>query len=365
MNFRITFRILIILISVFFCARLFSQTGEFSVSQVNDGSIIDVSIFVKRTSSEPWNLGFASLVFNFNSASMTNPAELSEGLFDNNVNTDYDDQFISLYQEGNAVSLELGITSVLLNGTEVPDYPVLIGTVRFEITNPQSNHNIQWNTLYTAVHDKDGNNITGGMNFINPQNELLPVELINFSAQTSGNNVTLSWSTSNEINNSGFEIQRANVNLKNENGLIWGRAGFIKGKGTHSGIVNYNFEDKEVPAGKYGYRLKQTDYNGNYEYFLMNGFIDVSYPGKYSLKQNFPNPFNPETVIKFDIPKTSVVSIKIFDITGKEMSELANGVYTPGSYAVRWNASSYSSGVYFCILKSDNILLAKKLSLIK
>jgi hypothetical protein len=68
---------------------------------------------------------------------------------------------------------------------------------------------------------------------------------------------------------------------------------------------------------------------------------------KYSLSQNYPNPFNPATNIKFDIPKQSNVVIKVFDITGKQVSEILNSVNEPGKYTIEFDASKLASGVYF------------------
>jgi len=88
-------------------------------------------------------------------------------------------------------------------------------------------------------------------------------------------------------------------------------------------------------------------------------------PEKYSLGQNYPNPFNPETKIDFTIPKNSFVSIKIYDITGKEISTLVNTDMKKGSYTVDFNASNISTGVYFYKITSGSFTDTKKMILIK
>lgn len=98
--------------------------------------------------------------------------------------------------------------------------------------------------------------------------------------------------------------------------------------------------------------------------------IDSKIPGKFSLLQNFPNPFNPATKIKFDIPFAGnvymrSVQLKIFDILGKEITVLVNQQLQPGSYEVEWNASNNSSGVYFYKLTSGNFTNTKKMLLVK
>lgn len=88
-------------------------------------------------------------------------------------------------------------------------------------------------------------------------------------------------------------------------------------------------------------------------------------PERFSLYQNYPNPFNPMTNIKFDVPKNSLVKIKIYDITGKIMSELVNQELTAGSYETNWNASGVSSGVYFYKIETKDFEKTMRMVLLK
>lgn len=88
-------------------------------------------------------------------------------------------------------------------------------------------------------------------------------------------------------------------------------------------------------------------------------------PSSYNLSQNFPNPFNPVTKINFAIPKQGFVSMKIFDVTGREVANLVNEVKAPGYYSVDFNASVLSSGVYLYRLESADFLDVKRMVLIK
>jgi photosystem II stability/assembly factor-like uncharacterized protein len=89
-------------------------------------------------------------------------------------------------------------------------------------------------------------------------------------------------------------------------------------------------------------------------------------PKEYKLYQNFPNPFNPMTKIKFDVPKSSLVTLKVYDILGKEVSTLVNDKLTANTYLVDFNATGLNSGVYFYQLKIDNVPFAiKKMMVIK
>ena len=88
-------------------------------------------------------------------------------------------------------------------------------------------------------------------------------------------------------------------------------------------------------------------------------------PSKYELYQNFPNPFNPTTSIRFDLPKSSFVSIAIFDMTGRKVDELVNTSLNAGAYEYNFNASSLSSGVYYYNINADNFSSTKRMMLIK
>jgi hypothetical protein len=88
-------------------------------------------------------------------------------------------------------------------------------------------------------------------------------------------------------------------------------------------------------------------------------------PDRFSLDQNYPNPFNPATHFGFRITDFGFVSLKVFDVLGREVATLVNDMRQPGIYAVQWDASSYPSGVYFYCLKAGNNISARKMLLIK
>lgn len=90
-----------------------------------------------------------------------------------------------------------------------------------------------------------------------------------------------------------------------------------------------------------------------------------TFPEVYSLNQNFPNPFNPSTSIKFDIANTGFVNIKVYDNLGKEVSTLVNENLSAGSYQVNWNAAGLTSGIYFYRLETSDYVATKKMLLVK
>lgn len=88
-------------------------------------------------------------------------------------------------------------------------------------------------------------------------------------------------------------------------------------------------------------------------------------PEKFTLSQNYPNPFNPTTKISYTIPKAGMVTMRIFDITGREISKLVNEIQTPGIYSVDFNASALASGVYFYRLEAQDFIDTKRMVLLK
>ena len=192
---------------------------------------------------------------------------------------------------------------------------------------------------------------------------LLPVELISFTAITFSKNVKLNWVTATETNNSGFEILRSSQNNN------WVKVGYMTGNGTKTTPTSYSFDDRKLNTGKYNYRLKQIDYNGNFEYFNLTGQIEIGAPNKFDISQNYPNPFNPTTKIDFDLPYDSKVSMKLYDISGREVMTLLNETKAAGYYTVQMNGNDLSSGMYFYRINAEgngqNYIMTKKAVLIK
>ena len=88
-------------------------------------------------------------------------------------------------------------------------------------------------------------------------------------------------------------------------------------------------------------------------------------PTVYKLYDNYPNPFNPVTTIKYDLPKNTFVKLVIYDLLGKQIAVLVNDKQAAGSYEIRWDATNFSSGAYFCKMETDAYTDIKKMILVK
>jgi len=174
--------------------------------------------------------------------------------------------------------------------------------------------------------------------------------------------IILKWETLSETNNFGFEIE------KSEDKLNWRKIGFIKGNGKTSSENSYIFYDNENSEGKYYYRLKQIDFDGSYQYSQIIK-LKTLIPEKWEIEQNFPNPFNAETIIRYKIPKYSFVSLKIYNILGIEVKTLVNEPKQPGNYYVKWDGKNDASidlpsGIYFYEIKTKEFHKIKKMVLL-
>ena len=150
--------------------------------------------------------------------------------------------------------------------------------------------------------------------------------------------------------------------LKNDK---WERIGFVLGNGNSNSVKDYKFTDDKISNGKYSYRLKQVDNDGKFEY---SKEIEVEVnllPTEYALDQNFPNPFNPSTVIQYQIPQPGKVILNIYDMLGREVRTLVNEFQQNGTHSVTFDALHLSSGVYFYRIQSGSFIETKKMLLLK
>ncbi len=203
-----------------------------------------------------------------------------------------------------------------------------------------------------------------------PVSQPLPVELTTFKAVALNNQVKLNWSTATETNSYGFDIERTVVNNQpstanlfqaNE---IWTKIGFVRGSGNSNSPKSYSFIDNNLSNGtNFQYKLKMIDNDGNYKY---SNVVNVTIqPSAYTLMQNHPNPFNPTTIIEYELPVRSKVLLNVYDILGNKVATLVNEVKNAGKYKVQFNGADLASGIYFYELTANNNSVIKKMILMK
>ena len=130
--------------------------------------------------------------------------------------------------------------------------------------------------------------------------------------------------------------------------LPWIKIGFVNGNGNSNSPKNYFFVDDKVNSGKYSYRLKQIDNDGQFEYSKTIE-VDLGTPDKFELSQNYPNPFNPTTKINWQFPVSSWQTLKVYNLLGKEVVTLVNENREAGTYEIDFNASKSYQAEYMFI----------------
>jgi len=192
---------------------------------------------------------------------------------------------------------------------------------------------------------------------------ILPVELTAFDAVGIENAVRVNWTTATERGTSHFVLERS---TDNEN---WSGIAQIAARGESSSASTYSYADYDVEAGvTYSYRLTVVDVNGSQNTHAQIASATPTQAGvvtEFSLAQNFPNPFNPETNISYTLAEVSKVTLKVFTVTGAEVATLVNGTQEAGSFNVTFNAASLPSGVYFYRLEAGSFTATHKMLLLK
>jgi photosystem II stability/assembly factor-like uncharacterized protein len=226
-----------------------------------------------------------------------------------------------------------------------------------------TNGGANWSYSVFYLNSNEGN--LRGVHFINPSEGFTVSNVWNgqggISLTTNGG---VNWTTqlfTNSLNgvdftgNTGYAVGFTGTVLKTtDKGVNW----TPQTSNTSAILRNVDFVDSlnGYAVGDGGVIIKTT--NGGITAITP---ISSEIPNSFMLYQNYPNPFNPSTSIKFQIPKSGFATLRIYDALGMEIYTLINEQLNPGIYDVKWNASSYPSGVYFYRLTSGNFTDTKKL----
>jgi len=202
----------------------------------------------------------------------------------------------------------------------------------------------------------------------------LPVELTSFTADnTRAGEITLNWVTESEIENLGFILERRQASEGSSQAEWIEITSYVtdeslRGQGSVTYRTEYNYTDKTVNAGEtYDYRLADVSYTGEKVYHALNvlGIKVTELPNKFALLPAYPNPFNPETVIRYQLSADANVLLQVYDVSGRLVTTLVNKPQFAGCYSVKWTAKNHASGEYICKLSMGDYSITQKLVLIK
>jgi hypothetical protein len=194
---------------------------------------------------------------------------------------------------------------------------------------------------------------------------LAPLPPDSLTEATVSGKVVLQWHRSVEPDLYDYVVYRSDSSITDPNKI-----------NPYDTTSDIKYTDMHPLLGKLGYYLvRAEDKHGN----LSNGSNQISVnvsitgvenqqtqiPNEYNLEQNYPNPFNPSTIINYAVPKTSLVTIIIYDVLGREVRTIVNEERTAGNYSVQFNAGNLASGIYFYRIQAGSFVQTKKLILLK
>jgi len=175
----------------------------------------------------------------------------------------------------------------------------------------------------------------------------------------------LHWVTESEVGNLGFYVLRA---LAEDGAYTRITSERISGAGTSPTWHEYTFTDGGVtPGGTYWYKLEEIALDGT---TTVHGPISVTLevqvlPTEFGLSQNFPNPFNPQTVIRYQLPEASEVRLTVYDLLGQQVEVLVDGFEEAGVRSVVWEAEEVASGIYLVRMEAGDFVEARKLVVVR
>ncbi len=194
----------------------------------------------------------------------------------------------------------------------------------------------------------------------------LPVQLNGFTGISTMRGVELAWDVASEQDNAGFIVLRDGQQIAHYN-----TTPELRGRGTTSEGKTYRYIDVsglEV-GSSYTYTLRSVDLDGTIHDINRTVVVQITQTPTvaytYKLEQNYPNPFNPSTRITFSIKNAGFVSLKVYDLLGREVATLVSENRPAGIYDVNFNASNLGSGIYFYTLTSSGFSQTKKMLFVK
>ncbi|HPG40301.1 MAG TPA: T9SS type A sorting domain-containing protein [bacterium] len=199
----------------------------------------------------------------------------------------------------------------------------------------------------------------------------LPVELASFTAVVQGNAIILNWQTATETDNLGFILERAAGNGAWQPIASYKTNPALKGQGNASTTNTYSFTDNTVVAGsEYRYRLGDVNVAGTVTMHSPIYVTTTALPQSTVMLNAYPNPFNPETTIKYTLHKDAQVTITVYDLLGRKVKTLIDEQQSAGSYRAIWNGTDASgnkaaSGAYLVQMQTGEISQTQKVLLLK
>ncbi len=199
--------------------------------------------------------------------------------------------------------------------------------------------------------------------FIIPCTGELPVELGLFEGTVDGTDVLLRWGTLSETNNAGFEVQHRSLDTANK--AAWQTLHFVDGFGTTIQPQDYTFRASGLAPGTHVFRLKQLDYDGAFD-FSPEVEVIIDLAETYMIEAAYPNPFNPESTMRFAVQQAQHVEVALFNTLGQQVQTLFTGMAEAGQMQqVTIDGSDLPSGMYLVRVVGERFAETQTVTLLK
>ena len=219
------------------------------------------------------------------------------------------------------------------------------------------------NTTYyyqITATDPSGNATTSSGAFTTTSETSLPVELVQFEAVADQADVHLSWQTTSETSNAGFEVQ-----YRRGQEAEFLNAGFVQGAGTTTEVQRYRYRLEDLPPGQHAFRLKQIDFDGSVQYSA-EVTLEISLPTQYHLSGAYPNPFNPQTQFELVVQEDQRVRAEVYNLLGQRVGVLYDDAIQAGALTrLTFEANGLASGSYLLRVQGERFTATRKMTLVK
>lgn len=335
----------ILLLLLFVCSISNAQTINAYFNEQISGGTLQVEVYFYLNSGESGTVGATDVDFTFNNSALD--------FIDGTKVGDFSDAGGNIEQNGNTVTIAYIYFN---NEPTIGDTPEIVCQLDFSIVNDAQSSNLIWTK--SEVSAEFGDTLYTVGNWQN-SDEPLPVELMEFDITNQEEGFQINWATATEVNNYGFDVERKDLEKDS-----WVNIGFVEGAGNSNSPKNYSYFDNYPEGGtEFLYRLKQLDYDGTFQYSdtlsAKIEFLDDF------VSQNFPNPFNPSTTIKYSLKTDSKVKLDVFNVLGEKVVTLVDSKQKAGFHKVNFNAAQYASGYYIYRFRIDDKTFVKKMLLLK
>jgi hypothetical protein len=252
------------------------------------------------------------------------------------------------------------------NAAACPDGDGLLALLRF-VTKVASPGYLSFGDVTWVGHDDVADECSEGNK---GGDASLPVQIAQFTAAASKEaGITLFWQTQSELDCAGFHILRSETADGN---YLRVTTEMISGQGNSSSLHEYEFNDRNVADGvTYWYKIEEITTKGESCLFGPISVIGMNpIPTEFTLSENYPNPFNPETRFDYQLPENTQVQITVYDILGKRVKVLFDDDQEAGYYHISWDGTNHSgisvaSGVYMVRISTQKNHMVRKVSLMR